>query len=44
MPLLVDENSVIVRVTFDTPVAEPPLREGVFRKVITALWMLFTGK
>lgn len=44
MPLLVDENGVIARITFDRQVAEPPLREGVFRKAVTTLWFLILGK
>lgn len=43
MPMYVDENEVIVRITFDRPACEPPLKESWVRKLMDNLWFLIYG-
>jgi hypothetical protein len=44
MPLLINQNNVIERITFDKPVAEPPLRESWLREFVHKFWVLVSGE
>lgn len=43
MPLYINESSVIERITFDKPVAEPEIRVNPIERILTALWRLIMG-
>jgi len=41
--MYVDENDVIVRITFDRVACEQPLKESVVRKLVNSVWFLVFG-
>lgn len=43
MPMYIDENDVIQRITFNDFVAEKPLKESAVRKLVNSLWFLVFG-
>lgn len=43
MPVFVNEENVIERITFDKPVAEKPLKNGYFARFMRHVWHMIYG-